>query len=356
MNTRLQVEHPVTEAVTGLDLVEWQLRIAAGEELPLRQEEILLRGHAIEARLYAEDPATGFRPSTGRLVELAYPSGTGIRVDAGAEQGSMVGPHYDAMLAKLIASGADRDEALGRLAGALDRTRIAGPKTNLAFLSSVVASPAFHAGGVDSGFVDRELARLVGHPLDPALAARAVAEWVARETEDSAASMTGPWARRDSFELGGLGRRSGLGVAIEGEPAVVDIAWSRQGPKITSLGGAAPDLRPDIEIVWGEGEAFVLHHGRQLRVAFPDPLARDLDAGAASGEVLAPMHGRVVAVSVLPGARVERGDPLFSLEAMKMEHGVVAPLAGTVKTVRIAPGQQAEEGMVAILIEPEVEN
>ena len=155
MNTRLQVEHPVTEAVTGLDLVEWQLRVAAGEPLPLKQEEIALRGHAIEARIYAEDPAADFRPSTGRLVAASYPSGVGIRVDAGAEQGSVVSPYYDAMLAKVIAHGADREEALVRLAGALDRTRIAGPKTNLAFLSAIVASPEFQAGGVDTGFIDR---------------------------------------------------------------------------------------------------------------------------------------------------------------------------------------------------------
>ncbi len=356
MNTRLQVEHPVTEAVTGLDLVEWQLRVAAGEKLPLRQEEIFLRGHAIEARLYAEDPVENFRPATGRLIEASYPSGPGIRVDSGAEQGAVVGPHYDAMLAKVIAFGADRNEALTRLAGALDRVRIAGPKTNLAFLYSVIASPAFRAGGVDTGFVDRQLAELVGQPLDPALAARAIAEWVARETKDSASSMAGPWARADAFELSGMGRKSGLAVAIEGEPMTADIAWSRRGPKILSVGGAAPDLRPDVEIFGGDSEAFVLHHGRQLRVAFPDPLARDLEAGTASGDVVAPMHGRVVAVAVAPGMHVERGDPLFSLEAMKMEHSVVAPLAGTVKTVRIAPGQQIEEGMVAILIEADPEN
>jgi 3-methylcrotonyl-CoA carboxylase alpha subunit len=351
MNTRLQVEHPVTEAVTGLDLVEWQLRVAAGEPLPLQQEELTLRGHAIEARLYAEDPSEGFRPSTGRLVVAAYPSGAGIRVDAGAEEDSVVGPFYDAMLAKVIAFGADRDEALNRLAIALGGVGIAGPKTNLAFLSAIVASPAFRAGGVDTGFIERELPMLVGAPLDPALAAAAIAEKVSRDIENSTASLVGPWARANSFEVGGLGRTSGVDIVVEGQPMTVDVAWSGEGPRI-GMPGVGSGTRPDSDIVWGDGAAFVLQGGRQLRVAFPDPLLRDHEAGGASGEVSAPMHGRITAVAVSAGLRVERGDPLFSLEAMKMEHSVVAPLAGTVKTVIITPGQQVEEGMVALIIEP----
>ncbi len=356
MNTRLQVEHPVTEAVTGLDLVEWQLRVAAGEPLPLRQDEIHLRGHAIEARLYAEDPTENFRPATGRVVVADYPEGPGIRVDAGAEEGSIVGPHYDAMLAKLIAHGDDRQEALARLAEALARIRIAGPKTNLAFLSAIVATPDFQAGGVDTGFIEQELAGLVGSPLDPALAARAIVERLAHEAATAASAIAGPWSRTDAFELAGLGRTSGLDVVVNGDPLGVDFAWTPEGPRIVSIGGAVPDPEPASDIVWGDGEAFVLLGGRQLRVAFPDPLARDPEAGEASGDVRAPMHGRVVVVAVVPGAHVERGDPLFSMEAMKMEHSVVAPLAGSVKTVRIAPGQQVEEGLVAILIEADPVN
>jgi 3-methylcrotonyl-CoA carboxylase alpha subunit len=348
MNTRLQVEHPVTEMVTGFDLVEWQLRVAAGEELPLKQDAIGLRGHAIEARLYAEDPAENFRPSTGRLFAAAYPAGPGIRIDAGAEEGSVISPYYDAMLAKVIASGANRDEALRHLAAALQEIRIAGPKTNLAFLSAIVASPDFQTGGVDTGFIDRELVKLTGAPLAPMLAAPAIEEWLSQETVKSSTLAAGPWARTDSFELAGIGRRSSLEVAIEGEPATFSVAWSGGGARVAS---SATNVESAPEIVWGEGEAFVLSDSRQLRVTFPDPLARELDAGAAGGEVLTPMHGRVVMVAVDVADRVDRGDPLFSLEAMKMEHGVSAPIAGTIASVRIAAGQQVEQGIVAVVIE-----
>ena len=353
MNTRLQVEHPVTEAITGLDLVEWQLRVAAGEPLPLRQDEIALHGHTIEARIYAEDPAADFRPSTGRLVAASYPTGEGIRVDAGAEESSLVSSFYDAMLAKVIASGTSRAEAVARLANALEDVRIAGPKTNLAFLSAIVTSREFSAGGVDTGFVDRELGRLVGSPTERGLAARAITEFVEREAKASSGTEDGPWKRADAFELTGLARRSSCGIEIEGEPVVAEIDWSPGIPEVVSIGGDPPIGSANLEIHWSGREAFVLDRGRQLRVAFPDPLARDKEEGAASGEIAAPMHGRVVTVSVVPGAQVRKGDPLFSLEAMKMEHAVAAPLSGVVRTVRIAPGQQVEEGMIAVLIEPD---
>ena len=251
------------------------------------------------------------------------------------------------MLAKIIAGGADRDAALRRLATALHETRIAGPSTNLAFLSAIVASSAFQTGGVDTGFIDREGAGLVGEPIDHSFAAHAVEEWLSHAAAKSAALATGAWARTDSFELAGIGRRSSLDVAIEGEPATIGVEWSADGPRVASA-----DADAATEIVWGEGEAFVLSGGRQLRVAFPDPLARELDAGVSGGEILTPMHGRVVTVAVSVGDHVDRGDPLFSLEAMKMEHGVSAPIEGTVTSVRIVEGQQMEEGVVAVVIEP----
>ena len=354
MNTRLQVEHPVTEAVTGLDLVEWQLRDRGGRTLAAQAgRDRASRPCRSRCASMPKTQATDFRPATGPLVAMSYPSGIGIRVDAGAEQGSVVGPHYDAMLGKVIAHGADRQEALVRLAGALGRTRIAGPKTNLAFLSAIVASPEFQTGGVDTGFIDRRLDELVGAPLDHGLAARAVSEWIAREADVSAADAAGPWTRVDSFELTGLRRKSSLDVVVEGEPAVAEIEWSRRGPTIASIGGVVADGQREAEIIWNGREAFVLDRGRQLRVVFPDPSARDREDGVASGEILAPMHGRVIAVSVVPGAHVEKGDPLFSLEAMKMEHGVVAPLAGIVQAVRIVAGRQVEEGVLAVIIEPD---
>jgi 3-methylcrotonyl-CoA carboxylase alpha subunit len=353
MNTRLQVEHPVTEAITGLDLVEWQLRVAAGEALPLRQEDISRRGHSVEARLYAEDPAENFRPSTGRVIRAAYPQGAGVRVDAGAEEGSVVSPYYDAMLAKIIAVGADRAEALTRLAAALDETRIAGPRTNLSFLSAIVASPAFRAGGVDTGFIERNLGSLVGAPLDPAFAAPAIREWLQRETRAPAAPLVGPWARTDSLEFGGTVRRSSVEVAVDGRPVGVEVLWSRDGPETISMGGVEPELPAGIEVAWEEDEALVIAGGRQLRVSFPDPLARDQEHRDAGGVVVAPMHGRVVTVGVGVGAHVARGDFLFSLEAMKMEHSVAAPLAGSVRLVSVRAGQQVEQGALAVEIEPD---
>jgi 3-methylcrotonyl-CoA carboxylase alpha subunit len=269
MNTRLQVEHPVTEEVTGLDLVEWQLRIAAGEPLPMRQDEIRLQGHALEARLYAEDPAAGFRPSTGRLWAASFPRGPGIRVDSGVEEGTVVGSLYDPMLAKVIATGADRGEALRRLSAALGGVRVAGPQTNLAFLSALANHPDFVSGGVDTGFVDRELDGLVGDPLNPALAAAPVRDWTIREGVRLASGVLGPWSRLYALELGGLERRTGVVFEVEGAPRTAELVWSRSGPTVLAIDGApvAPD---GIEgAIWAGREAFVLSGGQQLRVPSP---------------------------------------------------------------------------------------
>jgi 3-methylcrotonyl-CoA carboxylase alpha subunit len=355
MNTRLQVEHPVTEAITGLDLVEWQLRIASGEMLPLKQAEIAATGHAVEARIYAEDPADGFRPSTGRLWAASFPAGGGIRVDSGVEPGSVVSPQYDALLAKVIAFGHDRDEALRRLAEALERVRIAGPKTNLAFLLRVASHSDFVSGGISAEFADRELEHLVDAGLDPTFAAPAIRAWLARDAARPNGAVPGLWTRSDGFQLGGLTRRSRLEVEIDGKAVTAQLAWTQSGPEIVALGGKPPDDAADAEIIWGEREAFVLSRGRQLHVGFPDPLARQADDAAADGGVPAPLHGRVVAVEVEPGAHVAKGEPLFTIEAMKMEHAVVAPISGTVQAVRIALGTQVEQGAPAILIEPEAD-
>src|SRR5262245_21378450 len=188
MNTRLQVEHPVTEAVTGIDLVEWQFRVAAGEPLPLRQEQVTLRGHAIEARLYAEDPERGFLPSTGTVLAFDAPSGEGIRVDAGVEAGSDVTPYYDPMIAKIITSAPTRTDALERLAAALDATRVVGPRTNAAFLAALLRTRGFRSGKFDTGFIESNLATLVpAHEPDLAAAAFGLARLLARERERIAA-------------------------------------------------------------------------------------------------------------------------------------------------------------------------
>jgi 3-methylcrotonyl-CoA carboxylase alpha subunit len=352
MNTRLQVEHPVTEAVTGLDLVEWQLRVAAGEPLPLRQEELQLRGHAIEVRLYAEDPAAGFRPATGRLWAASFPSGAGIRVDSGVEEGTEVSPFYDSMLAKVIAHGATRTEALERLSSALESTRIAGPKTNLAFLTAIANHPDFMTGGVTTDFVDRYIGVLTGSAVEPGIAAPVIESSLQLSAETLSADTPGSWARTDSFEIGGLARRSELAVELDGVSATAAITWLPDGPRVESIDGRPPRVQPPDDIVWGGGDAYVLHRGATLRVSFPDPLARDLRTGAGSGDVTTPMHGRIVTVAVSEGSRVAAGDLLFTLEAMKMEHSVTAPVGGEVGRVSIVAGQQVEQGQPAVSITP----
>jgi 3-methylcrotonyl-CoA carboxylase alpha subunit len=353
MNTRLQVEHPVTEAVTGLDLVEWQLRVAAGEKLPLGQDQIALTGHAIEARIYAEDPADDFSPSGGRIWAADFPSGPGLRVDAGVEEGSVVGSFYDSLLAKVIATGADRAEALARLSEELAGLRIAGPRTNLAFLAAIASHPDVLSGAVETDFIGREIAGLAGEGPEPGLAAAAITEWTRNEAERCTRDVTGPWKRTDAFEIGGPVRRTAISVTLDGRAAVVELAWEAGGPRVLAVDGRAPAAESSAAVVWGGGDAFVLHRGRQLRVGFPDPLVRDPQEQDTDGAVRAPMPGRIVVIAVAPGDAVAKGDLLFALEAMKMEHSVVAPLAGHVREVGIAMGMQVEKGAPAVLIEAE---
>src|SRR5215470_16676524 len=238
MNTRLQVEHPVTEAVTGLDLVEWQFRVAAGEPLPLSRREVRLDGHAVEARLYAEDPEKGFLPSTGRLVALDFPSRDGIRIDAGVIGGSDVTPYYDPMIAKVIAHGKDRGEALDRLAAALDHTRVAGPRTNLAFLSALSKSEGFRGEAFDTGFIDRNLAALGAVPrgFDRAAAAFGVAHLLAREQARIAARSAwdgaSPWDATDGFQLAGVGGAT-LPVLVDGENVSAALSYGPNGARVT---------------------------------------------------------------------------------------------------------------------------
>src|SRR5674476_1500614 len=247
MNTRLQVEHPVTEAVTGLDLVEWQFRIAAGEKLPLTQAQVPLTGHAVEARLYAEDPERGFLPSTGRLIALKFPQGEGLRIDTGVEQGSEVTPFYDPMLAKLIAHGNSRHEALDRLAGALDNTIVVGPRSNAGFLAALCRAEGFRKGDFDTGFIDRNLAALGAVPqgLDRAAAALGTQKLVERESASIAAvferepdAPASPWDSGDAFQLSGA-RHLALPILTEGESIVAQVAYG-PGGALVAIDGIAP--------------------------------------------------------------------------------------------------------------------
>ena len=352
MNTRLQVEHPVTEAVTGLDLVEWQFRVAAGEALPLAQGDVPLLGHAVEARLYAEDPEKGFLPSTGRLAALALPTGEGIRVDAGVAAGSEVTPYYDPMIAKVIAQGKTRGEALDRLAAALDRTRVAGPRTNLAFLAALARSDGFRRGAFDTGFIERNLVPLgaVPRPFDRAAAAFGVARLLAREQARIAARSDGggcsPWDATDGFQLAGH-RRTALPVLIDGENATATLSYGANGTKVEIDGEEAA---ADAEAVEAGETVYVLRGGRQTAVRLKDFEAVDVEHLDADGVIAAPMHGKVLAILVEPGAAVAKGQRVALIEAMKMEHALTAPIAGTVAEVAASAGSQIAEGAKVMVI------
>jgi 3-methylcrotonyl-CoA carboxylase alpha subunit len=360
MNTRLQVEHPVTEEITGLDLVEWQFRVAAGEKLPLTQTQVRLDGHAVEARIYAEDSENGFLPSTGRIVALRLPND--IRVESGVEAGSEVTPYYDPMIAKLIAHGPTRQAAVDRLTDALVRhTQILGPRTNVAFLAALCQAREFREGHVDTGYIDRNLAALGAAPHAPDHAAAAfgverLLEKFAAQTERGAASededcaaAPSPWAAHDGFQLGGV-RKLGIPVVIDGDGTEAVVTYGKSGLRVT-IGGAGPADDVAASALTAD-EAYVLRQGRQTRVGLKDFSVASSVAEAGDGMIKAPMHGRVLQLFVGAGESVASGQRLAIIEAMKMEHTLHAPFAGVVRNVAVAAGTQVVEGGEIMLIEP----
>ncbi|HEX6442561.1 MAG TPA: acetyl/propionyl/methylcrotonyl-CoA carboxylase subunit alpha [Stellaceae bacterium] len=376
MNTRLQVEHPVTEAVTGLDLVEWQFRVAAGEPLPICQPDLVLRGHAIEARLYAEDPERGFLPQTGTLHGLRFPPPELARVDTGVRQGDIVSPFYDPMIAKIISWGEDRAAAAGRLRRALAATAVLGVGTNLAFLSRVAAHPEFVSGAADTGFIERHRAALVP-PRRPApdtvLATAALFRLLAREdAAKAAASRSGdpfsPWARVDAWRLNGRGHQEL--VFRDGTEERLVFARDEAGSWLLQFDDRAilaegerradgafsmllDGVRKQITVLDHGAETAVFLDGEGWRLIEIDPLAAHAGEDPTAGRLTAPMPGRVIQLMVEPGTSVRRGQPLIVIEAMKMEHTVAAPTDGVVEAVRFAPGDLVEEGAELIALTPE---
>jgi 3-methylcrotonyl-CoA carboxylase alpha subunit len=358
MNTRLQVEHPVTEAITGLDLVEWQFRIAAGEKLPLTQDQVPLNGHAVEARLYAEDPERGFLPSTGKLIALQFPHQKGMRVDTGVETGDEVTPFYDPMIAKVIAHGDDRAQALDRLANALDNTIVIGPHSNVGFLAALCRAPEFRAGKFDTGFIERNLASLgaTRQSLDRAAVAAGVRELLAREGLRIAAMRErepdeprSPWDAGDGFQLAGA-RRLGLPILADGEAVVAEIGYRPNGP-LVAIDGIAP--ASDAVTVATADAIYVLRKGRQTKVSLRDLALDEAGDDSAGGLVRAPMHGKVLSILVEKGERVTRGQRLAIIEAMKMEHTLTAALDGTVAEIAVAKDAQVGEGVKVMVILPQ---
>jgi 3-methylcrotonyl-CoA carboxylase alpha subunit len=369
MNTRLQVEHPVTEMITGLDLVEWQLRVASGEPLPKQQHELAIHGHALEARLYAEDPERGFLPSIGRLAHWRMPAqGDRVRVDTGFGAGDEVSPFYDPMLAKLIVWGEDRAGACAQMLAALADCEVVGVATNIAFLERVVAHEAFASGQVDTGLVDKHRDALfpaAGDTPVRALLAAAGAEYEShRDAAQAFARASGdphsPWHVPDAFWNGTDSHairyafadgdaRHALVLRPRGDGRVAVTAGDRTTEVAVALDGERFVLEVDgarfaASVVAAGDDRWVFAPGIRRRLRLVDPLAHAGEEEAHGGHLMAPMSGTVVAVMVKAGDKVDKGAPLIVLEAMKMEHTIAAPSAGVVSAVHFAVGDRVAEG------------
>ncbi|MFE2376062.1 biotin carboxylase N-terminal domain-containing protein [Streptomyces sp. NPDC059398] len=350
MNTRLQVEHPVTELITGIDLVEWQLRVAAGEQLPYGQKDITLTGHAIEARLCAEDPARGFLPSGGTVLALREPQGHGVRTDSGLSEGVEVGSRYDPMLSKVIAYGPDRPTALRRLRAALAGTVTLGVPTNAGFLRRLLAHPAVVAGELDTGLVEREADGLVPDTVPPEVYTAAAAVRAARLAPGPDASgWTDPFSVPSGWRLGGDPLPVAQWLQIPGHEAV--------------RAGGSGRVTPDTVSVTVDGTVHTFHRagdwlgrdGDAWHVQDHDPVQTTLDAAAGrggAGSLTAPMPGTVTLVKVATGDEVVAGQGLLVVEAMKMEHLITAPHAGTVTELDVAPGTTVAMDQVLVVVTP----
>ena len=360
MNTRLQVEHPVTEMITGLDLVEWQLRVAAGQPLPLNQDQIRAKGHAMEARLYAEDPERGFVPSSGLIKQLVFPADADVRVDTGVGAGDEVSMHYDPMIAKLIVHDSDRDRCRARLSRALAACYVDGPTTNLGFLQSLADAPAFAEARLDTGLLDRDLDSVIGDKQLPDVAlAAAACHWLG-VVESEAERGGGPWAQADGWRLGAEEARS------------LDIECQGERLNVQATGSAADGYRLDtgVRTLSARLTALADHHyslaiddqhrhlflfasadGMQLDVCLPGQrwrLQRHTrfealaTGGAGDGRIIAPMPGKVLEIRVSADESVAEGQTVAVMEAMKMELAIKAPFAGRVCQISAAAGDTLE--------------
>jgi 3-methylcrotonyl-CoA carboxylase alpha subunit len=372
MNTRLQVEHPVTEAVTGLDLVEWQLRIAAGEPLPLTQAQVKVQGHAIEARICAESPDKDFLPATGHLSVMRSPQASRfapglVRLDSGVREGDDISPHYDSMIAKLIVHGDTREQALARLDQALSELHIVGVANNVAFLRQVVRSPSFAHAQLDTALIEREKDQLFHQqPLPIALAvAAAMVHGLAVEPLRGNAWVD-PWSHTDGWLIQGQSLRKFDYVCGQETGAAV-LTRSSHGPTQLQIGDQAHALAwqvqgEAVQLQWGEqrlraqvyavkDQLHVFADVGSASVHFVNPLAHAAQGSAVSGNLSAPMPGKLLSFAVKVGDTVKAGQALAVMEAMKMEHTVAAPADGTVAELLYAPGDQVNEGAPLLRLE-----
>jgi acetyl-CoA/propionyl-CoA carboxylase biotin carboxyl carrier protein len=374
MNTRLQVEHPVTELVTGVDLVAEQLRVAAGEPLSLGQDDVRLNGHAIEARLYAEDPSRGFLPTGGTVLRLREPSEQpGVRVDSGIDEGSEIGTWYDPMLSKVIAWGPDRPEARARLQRALSRTAVLGVGTNLAFLQALLAHPLVRAGELDTQLVDRELPRLLPGG-ERAIADRALAAYglIRRLALEPTGSLVDPWARPTGWRVGvprplvfrvvGPGGGDPIRVLVGGVPEAATVAIRDRRPSPASIVTGhppGPELLIEVDGVTSrwlhatDGDQLWLGCDGETWVLREAVLQSRERASLAQSQIRSPMPGVVIAVQVAAGDLVRAGQPLFVVEAMKMEHPVTAAHDGRLTDVTVRVGDQVTLNQVLAIAKPD---
>ena len=373
MNTRLQVEHTVTEAVTGLDLVEWQLRVAAGEDLPLTQDAIFAKGHAIEARLCAEDPDNGFLPQTGTLTHLRLPfDAVGIRVDSGVRQGDEIPVHYDSLIAKIIAHGATRAEAAARLGQALAATELVGVKSNRRLLAAIAGHPAFQEADIDTGFIAHHAADLLAPakaPDDTVLAMASLAALRRDErqtTRIASADPHSPWLLSTGWRLGAYANRllvlktgdaiheiaiqyrdGGYGMVIAGKSISVSGTLTSDGALTARLG----DMELKARAIF-EGDTLSLFSGgEEYTIGIVDPYRPAANRAIDAGHLLSPMPGVVVSVSAAAGQKVLKGTVLVVVEAMKMEHAIVAPRDGTVQEVKVELGDRVAAGDELVVLE-----
>ena len=370
MNTRLQVEHPVTELITGIDLVEWQLRVAFGEKLPLAQDEIRMNGHAIEARVYAENPHKNFMPSVGRIRTWRTPEpSNGLRIDAGYREGDAVSPHYDAMLAKVIAWAPTREAAIERLNRGLQDMDVRGIVTNIPFLSALVTHPDVRANAIDTGFIERELKNLTPPPASPGdleLCA-AVAAILLEEDKASKAEAHSPW-RTSGWMPVGRRQRNFLFRHGQGAEQKVSLRYG-SGPAKLSIGkrefaftsSPGHDGGFDLILDGMKSHVFAVMEGHELYLRtrngrfdlhWVDPFGGDDEEQVGEDKIVAPLPGTVVALLAEVGARLEKGAPILTLEVMKMEQTLRAPFAGVLKQIKCKVGDIVQEGVELAEVEP----
>jgi 3-methylcrotonyl-CoA carboxylase alpha subunit len=382
MNTRLQVEHPVTEMITGHDLVEWQLRVAAGQPLPVGQDALRIDGHAIEVRVYAENADKGFLPSTGQLRHLRTPEAVAfthraggqtaaVRIDSGVREGDAITPFYDPMIAKLITWAPDREGAIARMDAALARVEAVGLHTNVGFLRRLMRCASFAGADLDTGLIERERAALLPARRPPAAREIALACGLMLAREQAAASAApdahDPWQQRDGWRLGERLERS-LSFTAGAETVSAGVAYAAGGytvrigdealclaalrwdDRARRLSGLLGSEAFDSGAVTDGETIHLFTPGGQISLGWRDALAAAGDAVESGGGLAAPMPGKVVAVLVAAGDKVSRGQPLVVMEAMKMEHTITAPADGEVAEVRHGVGEQVAEGAALIAL------